>query len=160
MTTTGFQDHYPDDYAHCYGCGRLNEHGMRLKSVWDGPESVCRFTPRPHQTGGLRDIVYGGLIASLVDCHCAGTAAAAKLREEGFQPGERPMPRFVTASLKVDYIAPTPIGVEIEVRARVVEMKGRKAVIAATVSAGGTMTAKGEAVMVQLRETASATEER
>ncbi|HPS85221.1 MAG TPA: PaaI family thioesterase [Spirochaetota bacterium] len=152
MTAKAFQDYYPDDYAHCYGCGRLNEKGMHIKSYWDGDESFCRFTPALYQSGGFPGNIYGGLIASLIDCHCAGTAAAARLREDGFMPGERPLSRFVTASLKVDYIKPTPAGIELEIRARVMEIKNRKVVLSATVIADGIVTAKGEAVMVQLPE--------
>ena len=39
-----FQDHYPENVAHCYGCGRLNAHGHQIKTVWDGDETVTRFT--------------------------------------------------------------------------------------------------------------------
>lgn len=148
-----FQDYYPDDYSHCYGCGRLNDRGMRVKSFWDGDEGVCRYTPAPHMTGGAPGNIYGGFIASVIDCHCAGTAAAARLREDGFEPGERPLPRFVTASLKVDYLKPTPAGVELEIRAKIVELKGRKVILHAEVYAGDIVTATGEAVMVQLKET-------
>ena len=70
------QDFYPDDVSHCYGCGRLNEHGLRLRSRQEGDEIVCRFEPGPHQIA-FPGFVYGGLIASLIDCHGTGTAAAA-----------------------------------------------------------------------------------
>jgi acyl-coenzyme A thioesterase PaaI-like protein len=152
MTDKAFQDYYPDDYSHCYGCGGLNEKGMHIKSFSDGDESVCRFTPAPQYTGGFPDNIYGGLIASLIDCHCAGTAAAARMKEDGFSLGEKPLPRFVTASLKVDYLKPTPAGVELEIRAKVIEIKNRKVVLSAEVIAHGVVTAKGETVMVQIRE--------
>ncbi len=156
MNTKAFQDYYPDNYSHCYGCGRLNDNGMHIKSYWDGDESMCRFTPSPHQTGGFPGNVYGGLIASLIDCHCAGTAAAAKHRHDGHETGEEPFPRFVTASLKVDYLKPTPAGVELEVRAKIIEIKNRKVVLTATVTAGDVLTARGEAVMVQIPDAANA----
>jgi acyl-coenzyme A thioesterase PaaI-like protein len=145
-----FQEYYPENYSHCYGCGRLNEKGMHIKSEWDGDEGVCHYTPDMSKTGGFPDFLYGGIIASLIDCHCAGTAAAAKLRQDGFETGERPTPRFVTASLKVDYLKPTPVGKELEIRAMVQEIKVRKVTLTATVSASGVITAKGEAVMVMI----------
>ncbi len=40
-----FQDYYPESYSHCYGCGRLNPHGLQIKSYWDGDETVCHFNP-------------------------------------------------------------------------------------------------------------------
>ncbi len=150
MPVKYFQDFYPDSYAHCYGCGRLNEKGMHIRSKWDGDEGVCYYTPDKSRTGGFPDFLYGGIIASLIDCHCAGTAAAAKLKHDGFEIGQKPMPRFVTASLKVDYIKPTPVGEELEIRASVREVKERKIMLHATVSAAGSVTAKGEAVMVMM----------
>jgi len=147
MDEPAFQDQYPDDYAHCFGCGRLNPQGFHLKSYWDGEETVCRHTPDPKYTGGYPGFLYGGLIASLIDCHAAGTAAAAKAREDG-----KPISRFVTASLKVDYHSPTPINTELEIRARVLEIKGRKVVVELQVNAEGATRASGTVVMVQLKD--------
>lgn len=152
MSEKAFQDYYPDDYSHCYGCGRLNEKGHQIKSFWDGDESVCRIMPEKHYTGGMKDIVYGGLIASLMDCHGAGTAAAAKAREFEIEMKPGAMPRFVTASLKVDYLAPTPVGVELELRAKVEEIKGRKVIVSVTLFAENTVRARGLLIMVQIRE--------
>ncbi len=152
MELEAFQDYYDDDYSHCYGCGRLNEHGMKIKSYWDGDESVCTVKPRDHYTGGMKDILYGGLIASLIDCHAAGTAAAAKAREVGIQMAPGKMPRFVTASLNVNYLAPTPVGIEVELRGRVKEINGRKVTISVDLLAAGKVCANGEALMIQLRD--------
>ena len=79
------------------------------KSYWDGEESVCHYTPQPYYSGGVPGFAYGGIIASLIDCHGAATASAAKLREEGYALGEKPLPRFVAASIKVDCLEPTPL---------------------------------------------------
>ena len=144
-----FQDHYPDDVSHCYGCGRLNPHGLQIKSFWDGEESVCRFQPRPYHTA-IPGYVYGGLIASLIDCHATGTAAAAKYREQGRELGTEPPVRFVTGSLRVDYLAPTPIDAVLELRARVKEIKGKKVTLDVSLSANGAVCARGEVVTVQM----------
>ncbi|CAG0945583.1 partial acyl-coenzyme A thioesterase 13, partial [Anaerolineae bacterium] len=128
MTQKAFQDYYPDQTAHCYGCGRLNEHGHQIKSYWDGDESVCVFEPRPYHTA-IPGYVYGGLIASLIDCHSTGTAAAAMYRAENRAMDTEPAFRFVTGSLHVDYVRPTPLGVPLQVRATVKEIKGRKVVV-------------------------------
>ncbi|MCG8638800.1 MAG: PaaI family thioesterase [Desulfobacterales bacterium] len=155
MNQKAFQDYYPSDFSHCYGCGRLNEHGLQIKSYWDGDESVCRFLPTPHQIA-LPGFVYGGLIASLVDCHCVGTAAAASYRNDGREMGSEPALRFVTASLKVDFLAPTPMGVELEIRGEVVEVKPKKVVVDAKVIAGDTVCAKGHVVAVRMPDTMKA----
>lgn len=151
MTQKAFQDYYPDHTSYCYGCGRLNEYGLQIKSYWDGDETVCRFNPRPYHTA-IPGYVYGGLIASLIDCHSTGTAAAAAYRAEGRAMDTEPPLRFVTASLKVDYLRPTPIDTELEVRATIKEIKGRKVVVVATLSAHGEVCARGEVVAVQMPE--------
>jgi len=149
MAEKAFQDYYPDLLNYCYGCGRLNEHGLQIKSYWDGEETVCIFHPRPYHIA-IPGYVYGGLIASLIDCHCTGTASAAAYRAEGRAMDTEPPLRFLTASLHVDYVRPTPLGVPLEIRARVKEIKGRKVVIAATLSAQGEVCARGEVVAVQM----------
>ena len=143
------QDYYPDDFAHCYGCGRLNPHGLQLKTRWGGDETVARFTPRAEHVA-IPGFVYGGLIASLVDCHAMGTAAAAVERAAGREIGAGMAPRFVTASLRIEYLRPTPLGPELEIRARAVEVGERKVVLHATVTANGTVTATGEVVAVRM----------
>ncbi len=152
MTDRAFQDYYPDEFAHCFGCGRLNKDGLQIKSYWEGEESVCHYTPMPFYTGGFPGYVYGGFIASLIDCHGAATASAAKLRAEGFSLDDRPISRFVSASLKVDYLKPTPIGKVLELRGRVKEIQGRKVTVSVTLSAAGEIRAKGEVLMVQIPE--------
>ena len=149
MNAPAFQDAYPDDLSHCYGCGRLNEHGLQLKSRWDGEETVAVFTPRPYHIA-LPGFVYGGLIASLVDCHGTASAAAAACRAEGRELGSEPPVRFVTAALHVDYLRPTPLGGPLEIRGRIEEIKGRKIVVAETVSAGGQLCARGRVVAVRM----------
>jgi len=145
------QDYYPDQLSYCFGCGRLNEKGHQIKTVWDGDETLSRFTPQPYHIA-IPGYVYGGLIASLIDCHGTGTAALAAYRNEGREPGTEPPFRFVTASLQVDYLAPTPLGPELEIRGKVAEIKGRKVISEITVSANGVVTARGRVVAVQMPE--------
>ena len=147
-----FQDSYPENVAHCYGCGRLNEHGHQIKTYWDGDETVTRFQPQPEHTA-VPGFVYGGLIASLVDCHSTGTAAAAAYRAEQREMDSEPPLRFVTGSLQVDFLKPTPLGPVLELRGRVKEIKGRKVVVESEVWVDGVITARGEVVAVQMPDT-------
>jgi acyl-coenzyme A thioesterase PaaI-like protein len=151
MDERAFQDFYPDDLSRCYGCGRLNEHGLQIRSRWVGEESVAVFHPK-HYHIAIPGYVYGGLIASLIDCHGTGTAAAAAYRAAGREMGTEPVLRFVTASLHVDYIRPTPLGVPLEVRGRVAEIKARKVIVTAAVSAEGEVCARGQVVAVRMPE--------
>jgi len=143
------QDYYRDEHAQCLGCGRLNEHGYHLRSFWNGETSEARFTPQPFHTA-LPGFVSGGLLASLVDCHGTGTAAAAAYRAEGREMDTLPAHRFVTASLRVDYLRPTPLGPELLLRGRVASISGRKVVVEITVSVRGETTVRGEVVAVEL----------
>ena len=149
MSDKSFQDYYPDVMAHCYGCGRLNEYGHQIKSYWDSDESVCHFQPRPYHIA-IPGYVYGGLLASLIDCHGTGTAAAAAYRAENRAMDTEPAFRFLTASLHVDYLKPTPLGVELEIRAKVKEIQGRKVTIEEWINANGVTTVRGEIVTVQV----------
>lgn len=151
MNQKAFQDYYPDELSHCYGCGQLNEQGLKLKSYWDGEETVATFQPRPYHIA-IPGYVYGGLIASLMDCHATGTASAAAYRAQGREMGTEPPLRFVTASLHVDYLRPTPLGVPLEIRGKVKEIKERKVVVAVTLAAEGEVRAQGEVVAVQMPE--------
>jgi acyl-coenzyme A thioesterase PaaI-like protein len=151
MREPAFQDFYPDDLSRCYGCGRLNPHGLHIESRWDGDESVATFEPRPWHTA-VPGYVYGGLLASLVDCHATGTASAAAYRAAGRAMGTEPPLRFVTASLHVDYVRPTPLGVVLDIRGRVDSVGDRKVEVSVTISAGGRICARGRVVAVRMPE--------
>jgi acyl-coenzyme A thioesterase PaaI-like protein len=143
------QDLYPDDFAHCFGCGRHNGSGHQLKSFVDGEEVVAHFLPGSDYIS-VPGFVYGGLIASLVDCHAMATAAAAAELAAGRRIGAGPAPRYVTASLHVEYLKPTPAGTQLEIRSQVKERTDRKAIVLVTVSSAGVPTARGEVVAVRI----------
>ena len=149
------QDYYADDFAHCYGCGRLNRDGLHVRTRWDGDETVAEFTPRPEHIA-VPGFVYGGVLASILDCHGIGTAAAASERAAGREPGDGIAPRFVTAALHVDFLKPTPIGLELEIRAAVKASTPRKTVVTAALSVGGVVTARGEIGAVPMPATMAA----
>ena len=144
------QDYYPDDLAWCYGCGRYNAQGHRFRTAWEGDETVTRFTPEPYHIA-IPGFVYGGLLASLIDCHSTGSAALAAYRAAGHEPGDdAPVPRFVTAALHVNFLKPTPLGVVLEARGRIKEIKARKVVVETTVYANGEACVTGEAILVKM----------
>jgi acyl-coenzyme A thioesterase PaaI-like protein len=143
-----FQDSIP--HNHCWGCGTLNPHGLQIKSSWEGDETVCRLVPPPQFMAGPTDVLYGGFIAAVVDCHCICSAIAHAYRAAGRELGSAPLLWSVTASLKVDYLAPTPIGVPIELRARLREATGRKRTIACVLRADGQERARAEVLAIEV----------
>lgn len=148
MAMTTLQDLYPDDFSHCYGCGRLNTNGLHIKSEWVDDEAIARFRPAPYHMA-LPGFVYGGLIASLADCHAMATAAAASMVAAGMTPGRDPTSRFVTASLTVEFLRPTPLGPELLLRARPIETGERKVVVSVAVLADGIECAMSRVVAVR-----------
>ncbi len=89
-------------------------------------------------------------MASLIDCHGTGTAAAAGYRAESRPMDSEPALRYLTASLHVEYLKPTPLGPVLEVRGKVKEVKGRKVVIEEWIVVNGETTVRGEVVAVQV----------
>ena len=149
--SSAIQDSYSDEVSVCYGCGRLNEHGLQIKSYWEGDEVVCRFQPEPYHTA-VAGYVYGGLIASLIDCHSTGTASAAAYKEAGREPGTEPRLRFVTASLYVEYLKPTPINKPVTIRASVTDVDGRRASVSSDLYVSDVLCARGKVVVSRISE--------
>jgi acyl-coenzyme A thioesterase PaaI-like protein len=142
------QDSYPNDVAHCYGCGQLNDVGHQIKTRPVGDGTVTEFTPEAFHTA-MPGYTYGGLVASIIDCHSTGSAAIFAMQRDGKAVGSQPSPRFVTARLEVDYLLPTPLS-RMVLNGRLVEIKGRKVVVQTDLSVDGTVTARGAAVLVEM----------
>jgi len=149
MNSPIIQDAYPDDIAVCYGCGRNNPKGWKIRSEWDGTEGTLRFTPEIHHTA-YPGIVYGGLIAGLIDCHSVGTAVAAMYQTEGRELGSQPPILCVTANLNVTYINPTPLGHELFLRARINKLTTKKATVHCSLYVHSDECARGEVVAVRV----------
>ncbi len=149
MTAYPIQNFYPAHVATCYGCGRNNEHGLHVQTYWDGTEGICRFMPQDYHTA-FPGVVYGGLLASLIDCHSIGTAIAAIYDAEQRPPGTDPQITCVTGNLNVDFIKPTPITTELILRSRIDELTERKAIVASTVYAGDEKTVQAKVIAVRI----------
>ncbi|MFQ5693447.1 MAG: PaaI family thioesterase [Nitrospinota bacterium] len=148
MNPRAFQDEFADN--HCWGCGGANDHGLRIKSYWSGEESVCTWNPRHYHAAGPPNVLNGGIIATLIDCHCICTAVAAAYRAEGRGIDSEPLIWYVTASLRVSYLRPTPIDRPVTLRARILEAVPRKTVLSCSLSAQGEERALGEVVAVRV----------
>lgn len=146
-----FQDYYPERFSHCYGCGRSNPEGHHLKSYWDGDETLARFAVPPKFSGGVPGHAYGGIVASLLDCHGTASAAAFAYREAGRPMAEEEdFMRFVTASLKVDFLRPTPVGEELVIKGRLIDIAGRKVRISLSLATVGETCATAEMLAIRL----------
>jgi acyl-CoA thioesterase FadM len=149
---------------HCFGCGAWNEKGLRIKSYWDWssessdgdknrPDSVCLFHPEPHHAAMPPDVMNGGIIASVIDCHSVCTAIAEAYRMAGRNVGEGSTIWYATASLQVNYRKPTRIDGPITVRSRITEIKGKRTTLAVKLfDHKGVMTCDGEVVAVRVSD--------
>ncbi len=145
------QELYPAQFAHCYGCGVDNPHGLALRSHVEGDEALARHRPADWYTGGFPDAAYGGLVASLLDCHGAATASAfTALSRHGAIADDTTLPRFVTGTLTVRYERPTPLGTELVLRGRLEALEGRKATVRLALEADGVVCASGTMVAIEV----------
>lgn len=147
------QDEYADEFSWCYGCGRLNEKGHHFRTRWDGGKTVTEYTPNEeHQA--VPGFVYGGILASLIDCHGTGSASLALHRKNGHEPGDGvEPPRFVTASLHVDFMKPTPQDAPLKAVGTVEEIHPKRWKVHTEVFAGDELVVKGEVVAVVMPDT-------
>lgn len=143
------QGTYDPDAAICYGCGISNPHGLHIQTHWDGEIGHCTFTPRPEHTA-FPGYVYGGLLASLIDCHSIGTAIAAMYDAAGRELGSSPEITCVTGNLNVSYKKPTPIGVELKLESRIKEITEKKAIVVTEVLVNGEVCVTGEVIAVRV----------
>ncbi|MEZ5544469.1 MAG: PaaI family thioesterase [Lysobacteraceae bacterium] len=135
----------------CYGCGPVHPSGLRIKSHWheDGIHIVAHHTPGAEFTG-WPDLVYGGLIAMLVDCHSNWAAMAYHYRAEQRDPSTAPPIHCVTGHLGLDFLKPTPMGRELTLMARVEGDAGRKTRVLCEVICDGIVTARGDSIFVRV----------
>lgn len=146
MNEQALQDRYAPHNA-CFGCGPANTKGLRLKSVVDGEETVCTWMPEKHHEA-FPGVLSGGICGTLLDCHSNWTAAWALMR----RAGAASPPCTVTSDFHVTLKRPTPTDVALSLRARVVEIQDDRAVIEATLSAKGKVTATCRGLFVAVRE--------
>src|SRR5262249_4514364 len=104
MQGRAIQDQLGGD-NYCFGCGPQNPDGLQIKSYWEGEETVCRFEARPAFAAGPRQLLNGGIIATLIDCHSGCTAMALAYRAEGRPLGSDP-PLWVRHRVDADRLPP------------------------------------------------------
>lgn len=143
------QDVWP--LATCYGCGPANAQGLQIKSYWseDGSEVVCSFQPRPEQNAGFPNVMYGGLAASLIDCHSIWTAIAWTYRDEDRGHGSPPSLSYVTGDLNIRFLKPIALDLPVLLRARMLELFPRKAIVVCDLYSGETKCVEGRVTAVR-----------
>ena len=144
---------YFQNYMHsniCFGCGQNNPDGLQIKSYWEGEEAVCVWQSEPKYQG-WKNLMNGGILATVIDCHCMGTAMAAYYKAENRALDTLPEYRFATGTISVKYLKPTPNNIPVELRAKVQEIKGKKVVMHCDVySKEGVKTAEAHVIAIKV----------
>ena len=143
-----FQEQIPDNY--CWGCGRANAGGLRIRSYWLEDEAVCTWKAEEYYASGPRHVLNGGIIATIIDCHCVCTAIAAAYRAERRAFGTEPRIWYATASLKLTYLRPTPISVPVVLRARIEDTNERKTMVRCSLFSGDERCVQAELLAVRV----------
>ena len=133
MTTIQGQLH--DSF--CWGCGADNPDGLHLQTEWEGDETVSRWTGAPRYAAGPRHFLNGGIIATLLDCHGVCTAIADAYRREGREIGSEPQIWHATTGMVIEYLRPTAIDAEVEIRATVASLGPEGTTVQCVLAAGG-----------------------
>jgi len=148
-TLAAFQDAIPGN--HCFGCGPQNSSGLGIKSYWQEPEvASCRYQPLPQHSAGPEDVLNGGIIATLIDCHSICTAIASLYKQQDRAIGSDPHIWCVTGSLEIRYIAPAFLSDPVDLTARIVDTSGRKTIVNCSLNSGETLCATALIVAIQV----------
>ena len=150
MDQIAFQDESYCKGNLCWVCGNENSHGLYIKSYWEGDESVCTWKAEDFHTAGWPHVLNGGIISGIIDCHCVQTAMAVSYKDKNQEDGGSPPYWFATASLKVDFLKPTPVDKPVQLRALVKEMHTKKALVTCSLYSDGVECARGEVVAVRV----------
>jgi acyl-coenzyme A thioesterase PaaI-like protein len=140
------QDHYAPNSI-CFGCGPINEKGLRIKSYVEGELVKCDWKAQPHHEA-FPGILNGGILGAILDCHCNWTAAYHIMKNLGL---ERPL-CTVTAEYSIKLKRPTPTNSEISMNAKILQLEGNKAIVEAELFAGGKVCATCQGTFVAVSE--------
>ncbi len=145
MNGKSLQETYAPHNA-CFGCGPANEKGLHVRSFPQGDEVVAEWKAEPHHEA-FPGVLNGGIIGSLLDCHCNWTAAWHLMK----QSGAATPPCTVTADYAIVLKRPTPTSGPIILKARVLSSTEDRVVVEGELWAGGKLcdTCKGSFVAVK-----------
>jgi len=130
----------------CFGCGPANQMGLQIKSFVEGEKLVAAWTSQPHHQA-FPNVLNGGIIGSLLDCHCNWTAAWHLMKKQNL---DHPA-CTVTAEYSIKLLAPTPTDTELRLEASVVESGERSVKVKGLILAHGKPTASCEGTFVSVK---------
>jgi len=146
---TAFQDQIPNN--HCFGCGPENSNGLQIKSYWlSENEAICTFIPSPYHSAGPARYLNGGVISTIIDCHCICTAIAKGYHSSGREIGTGENIWFATGKLEITFIKPAAIDREVVINAKIVDEKESKITLDCQLFSEGIVCSEGHVVAVRV----------
>ena len=142
-----FQDHMPENI--CYGCGSNNKEGFRIKSYWLGELSCCEWRPQPKYQG-WKNLLNGGVMATVVDCHCMCTAMADAYKSEQRSLDSEPEYRYATATMNLRYLKPVSVDALLFLEAKVTSRQGRKTTLHCQLKVDDVVCLEAEVIAVRV----------
>ena len=131
----------------CFGCGPANPDGLHIRSFLKNDQVVAQWTPEKKYEA-FDGVLNGGIIGTLLDCHCNWTAAYYLMKRAG---DDHP-PCTVTAEYAIKLLRPTPTNDPIFLSAKVLEITDDRATVEGTLTAGGKICATCRGVFVAVKE--------
>jgi len=145
MDELSLQERYSPDSI-CFGCGPASTQGLHVRSFVAGDEVVATWQPQPHHQA-YPGVLNGGIVGALLDCHSNWAAAHHLMTRAGASKA----PCTVTADFHVKLRRPTPVDGPVHLKARVVESTDDRALVEATLEAGGQLCATCRATFVAVK---------
>ncbi len=122
-TMKSIQETYAPNLA-CFGCGPANPKGLHIRTFAEGEEFVAEWQASKEYKA-FEGMLSGGIIGTLLDCHCNWAAAFHLMKKTG---ADKP-PCTVTAEYSIKLLRPTPSDRAVKLVARVVESTEDRAVV-------------------------------
>ena len=151
MSEPSLQEKYAPNNA-CFGCGPANPDGLHIRSFPKGDEVVAEWTPAKKYEA-FPGVLCGGIIGTLLDCHCNWTGAYYLMQRSG----DDHAPCTVTAEYAIKLLRPTPTNGPIHLSAKIVDLgaspaRTDRATVEGTLTAGGKVCATCRGVFVAVKE--------
>lgn len=143
-----FQEYMEENV--CFGCGKNNPEGLQIKSYWEGDTCICIWNSQ-QKYNGWTNLLNGGILATLVDCHCMATATSYAYQQENNRAwNSEPVYRYATGTMTIKYLKPTSNNLPIRLEAKIREVKNKKTTVQCTCWSGGIKTAEAEVIAIRV----------
>ncbi len=142
----------------CFGCGDSNHQGLRIKSFWNDDNEAVLIWQSEEKYHGWAKLLNGGIIATLIDCHCMGTAMAYAYKIENRELDSEPIYRYATGTMNIKYLKPTSNEKPVELKAVIKEVKGKKTVLSCEMFSEGIKTVEAEVIAIRVFDSTNSKE--